>query len=83
MPLVLFEDEPLDQFTNIQKRLAMTFNSDPSVHDLPRVMRLPGFYHNKSGPFLSRIIAHHNAPKYRPADLEPLLGQLAQPKTYE
>jgi hypothetical protein len=77
------EDEPLDQFSNIQKRLAMTFNSDPSVHDLPRVMRLPGFYHNKSEPFLSRIIARHHIPKYRPADLEPLLGHLAQPKTYE
>ena len=45
----------LTEFAGIQKRLAQTFNSDPAVHDLPRVMRLPGFYHRKGEPYLVRI----------------------------
>jgi Primase C terminal 2 (PriCT-2)/D5 N terminal like/RepB DNA-primase from phage plasmid len=58
----LTNDMALDQFTQIQKALIDRFKSDPSVHDLPRVMRLPGFIHHKvkagiaSPPFLSRIV---------------------------
>lgn len=47
---------PLDQFTLRQKQIAQKFNSDPKVHDLPRVMRLPGFWHQKDIPFMSQII---------------------------
>lgn len=46
-------DVPLDQFEPMQKALAARFNGDPSVHDLPRVLRLPGFVHQKAAPFLS------------------------------
>jgi hypothetical protein len=70
------EGESLEEFEAIQKRLAVTFNSDPSVHDLPRVMRLPGFFHNKAAPFRSRIVKWQNAPNYTPADLKPLLGEI-------
>jgi hypothetical protein len=49
-------DCPLEQFTLRQKQIAQKFNSDPKVHDLPRVMRLPGFWHQKETPFMSRII---------------------------
>jgi hypothetical protein len=43
------EDAPLsaDNFKRTQKALATLFDSDPSVCDLPRVMRLPGFPHQK------------------------------------
>lgn len=47
---------PLKEFTQIQEALAATFNGDKSVKDLPRVMRLPGFYHNKREPFMTRIV---------------------------
>jgi hypothetical protein len=30
-------------------------SSDPKVHDLPRVVRIPGFYHHKKDPFLSKV----------------------------
>jgi hypothetical protein len=43
----LTDDCPLDQFKRVQLALAGRFGSDPSVHDLPRVMRLPGFRHFK------------------------------------
>ena len=35
------------EFAGLQKRLAALMGSDPSVCDLPRVMRLPGFPHQK------------------------------------
>ena len=50
-------DCPLELFRPVQKALAAQFNGDPSVNDLPRIMRLPGFYHNKAEPFLTRIIS--------------------------
>lgn len=52
----LTKDCPLDQFKTYQRKIAVKFSSDPSVCDLPRVMRLPGFFHQKNTPFLTRII---------------------------
>jgi RepB DNA-primase from phage plasmid len=49
---------PLAQFAPAQKALARRFNGDPTVHDLPRVMRLVGFAHRKGAPFMSRIVRH-------------------------
>ena len=49
------DDVPLEAFSQLQKGIAYKFKSDRTVHDLPRVVRVPGFYHNKSKPFLSRI----------------------------
>ena len=52
---------PREEFSAVQLGLAGKFNGDTSVHDLPRVMRLPGFYHLKCGvgrklePFQTRI----------------------------
>lgn len=54
---------PLEGFTQVQEAIALTFNSDPKVKDLPRVLRMPGFYHNKVAPFLTRVI-HHSGVKY-------------------
>jgi RepB DNA-primase from phage plasmid len=54
----LVNDLPLDQFAPVQKSLAARFGGDPSVHDLSRVMRLPGFWHQKNAPFMSRIVRH-------------------------
>ena len=44
----LVNDCPKDKFRDFQKKLIMHFNSDQSVKDIPRVMRLPGYYHCKS-----------------------------------
>jgi putative DNA primase/helicase len=49
---------PLDRFAPVQKALAARFGGDPSVHDLSRVMRLPGFWHQKGAPSMSRIANH-------------------------
>ena len=44
----LTNDIPCDQFTAVQKRLARYYGSDPNVCDLPRIMRVPGFLHQKN-----------------------------------
>jgi hypothetical protein len=43
-------DARLDQFKNTQVRLAKFMDADPSVCDLPRVMRLPGLPNMKAPP---------------------------------
>lgn len=43
-------DQTVKEFKAIQKELATTFNTDKSVCDLARVMRLPGYVHHKSEP---------------------------------
>ena len=45
------EDFPLDQFKPVQRAIAEKFETDRSVNNLSRVMRLPGFLHNKKEPF--------------------------------
>jgi len=52
----LTSDCPLDEFKPRQSQIALKFSSDPKVCDLPRVMRLPGFWHQKDTPFMTRII---------------------------
>jgi hypothetical protein len=44
------EDFPLMMFTPIQEAISAKFGTDPNVKDLPRVMRMPGFKHNKYDP---------------------------------
>ena len=49
---------PLDQYTPIMERIARIIESDHKIVDLPRVLRVPGFYHQKNpdAPFQSRVV---------------------------
>lgn len=60
----IVEGAPLNQFSIIQKKLISKFSADPCVHDLPRVMRLPGFFHNKQAPFMVRVIQSNKTLPY-------------------
>jgi RepB DNA-primase N-terminal domain len=61
----LVKDCELDAFASLQRRLAAHYGGDKAVHDLPRVLRLPGFVHQKvkdgvrSVPFRSRLVEAH------------------------
>lgn len=57
-------DCSLEQFNQVQSALSLRFGSDPAVKDLPRVMRLPGFFHRKGQPFQTRIIDATPRPSY-------------------
>jgi len=53
----LTNDVPLDQFRDLQKSIIALFDADKSVHDLPHVMRMPGFYWRKQDQgYLTKII---------------------------
>ena len=52
---VLSNELPLDKFEDAQRRLAALYGTDSIVHDLPRVMRVPGFLHRKAEPILVRM----------------------------
>lgn len=49
------EEIELTKFSTMQKMLADVFKSDPAVHDLPRVVRLPGTWNLKGKPEMHRL----------------------------
>ena len=53
-------DCDLDNFKKMQRQLAITFNSDMNVFNLDRVLRLPGFMHNKGKPFPTTAVIFDN-----------------------
>lgn len=55
----------LRQFETVQRAIAARFDGDPTVHDLPRVMRLPGSWHRKTDtPHRVRIVHESGAQPY-------------------
>ncbi|MCX6119786.1 MAG: phage/plasmid primase, P4 family [Proteobacteria bacterium] len=66
--------QSLDKFSDTQSLLAKFFSSDEKVKDLPRVMRLPGFYHrkNRNEPFLVKITQVSNL-QYEQEDIRRIL----------
>jgi hypothetical protein len=56
-------EQVVEQFSGVQNAIAERYGGD-DVHDLPRVMRLPGFVHRKGAPFTSRIIAINEIEPY-------------------
>lgn len=60
----LAEDFPLSEFKRAQSEVAAAFGTDASVTDLPRVMRLPGFLHQKGNPSPVRIIAWNKRERF-------------------
>jgi hypothetical protein len=67
---------PLDRFKDVQHLFADRWGGDRSICDLPRVLRVPGFYHNKNTPFLTLIIRDN--PTSLPLSVETLLADVGQ-----
>ena len=66
---------PLDMFTPIQKAISEKFRTDPNVKDLPRVMRLPGFKHNKEAPHAVQFkLQNKDLPRYSISEIISGLG---------
>lgn len=55
---------PINAFVEAQKRIALHYGSDFKVHDLPRVMRLPGTRHQKGDPVMVTLL-HVSAVRYQ------------------
>ncbi len=59
----------LSQFSPIQKALAAVFKGDPVICNRSRVMRLPGFFHNKKEPVLVTCLKFDPQLRYTQADI--------------
>lgn len=59
----LVPGEDLAQFTSLQKSLAAKFGTDSKISNVGRVMRVPGFWHQKdpSDPFLVELLRASDA----------------------
>jgi RecA-family ATPase len=68
---------PLAAFKETQRNLAALFGSDPTVLDSPRVVRIPGFPHQKDGSAgdLVRVLHLNDADNYSDADFQRALAQ--------
>jgi hypothetical protein len=81
----LVSDMPLKAFTPTQHAIADTFDGDHACCDLPRVMRLPGFFHQKvqkgirSEAFMTRIESAHDDLCYTYAQLQEAFPTPAKP----
>lgn len=64
-------DFPVKEFSRFQKALARKYKGDPTVHNLSRVMRIPGFLHQKdpNNKFVTRIMQMTPNMPYEPGDL--------------
>lgn len=60
----LVDDLPLDQFAGVQRAIAAKLGVEDEVHDLPRIMRLPGFDHTKGERHRVRIVHESKALPY-------------------
>jgi hypothetical protein len=69
---------PLADFRNHQKRLIQHYQSDPKIHNLDRVMRVPGFWHQKGEPFAVDIV-DADGRLYHSADVVAGLAPLPTP----
>lgn len=69
----------LDDFKPLQKRLIGFFKDDgaDNIHDLPRVLRLAGFYHQKQESYLTRVLS--TGKKYSADELKAWVNDLPQP----
>lgn len=48
----------VERFEEIQRRLIAFFDADKACKDITRVLRIPGFYHNKQEPYMVRVVAN-------------------------
>jgi hypothetical protein len=73
-PYWVIDGMPVGEFTRVQMKLIALLGSDPSVKDLPRVMRLPGFMHTKDPDnlFVTRVI-HESGKRYSWAEFSEML----------
>lgn len=55
---ILVDGCPLDAFRGFQERMVESYGSDPNAADISRVLRLPGFFHQKdrANPHMVRMV---------------------------
>lgn len=70
----LVNDLDKEHFKPLQQLIARDYGGDMKVCDLPRVMRIPNFFHKKNAPFEVRIYQINNIPRYRKDEIYEAFG---------
>lgn len=70
----LVSDCPLEEFKAIQQAIALKFNGDKSCCDLPRVLRLPGFFRLKDKPVMTALVEANDFPPYTTQQIIHMMG---------
>lgn len=65
----LVDGVAVEQHQQIQQTLVNHYGSDPNAKDAARVLRVPGFFHNKGEPFMVRLIHESGAKPYTVAEM--------------
>lgn len=79
----LLKDGDINRFRGIQSKLIELFNSDPKIQNESRVMRLPGFYHNKEEPIMVEVIHFRPELIYSQDEIENVLKDITFEKLLE
>lgn len=77
----ILKDGDIKRFRGIQERLISYFNSDISIKNASRVMRLPNFKHNKQEPVDVTVIKFDPALTYTQDEIEAVLPAIAPAAT--
>lgn len=77
----LTNDIKLTEFQDLQKRIIGTWpdETDGSVNDLPRVLRLPGFLHRKEQPQMVQVVFCDPARAYTAQQMHERFAPLPEP----
>ena len=82
----------LEQWNAVQQTIVEQYGGDKNARDASRVLRLPGFYHNKAKPFfvsytIDDAIADYSweeiTEAFKPSKTAPPPEQSTAPKTYD
>jgi len=79
----LVKDGDVSHFRQIQERLIHFFGSDPTIKNESRLMRLPGFFHQKAAPKMVDVIWWHPEYVYTQEELTRRLDELGVPDIIE
>ena len=74
----LMKNAVVERYSLIQKQLVRQFDGDPNCVDLPRVLRVPGFYHHKEEPQMVACIKFNPELRYTQEQLSPLLPEIPE-----
>lgn len=77
------KDGDVSQFRRIQERLIRFFGSDPTVKNESRLMRLPGYFHQKASPKMVDVMWWHPEYVYTQEELTRRLDELGVPDIIE
>ena len=85
---LLADGVSLDEFTSFQEQLIQHFKASTESKNLSRVMRVPGFFHTKAEPMLSRLlhcedVAYTRAELIEAFNLDPELKSKGSASDYQ